>query len=57
MKQANQIPGYMAKLEKFYKLYRDEYEAWQNFVEDVNIEEFFNKEVLILKIENRPQTF
>ena len=54
MKQANQILGYMAKLEKFYELHRDEYETWQNFIEDVNIEEFCNKEVLILEIEKRP---
>ena len=54
MKQANQFLGYMAKLEKFYELHRDEYETWQSFIEYVNLEEFFNKEVLILEIENRP---
>ena len=45
----------MAKIEKLQKLHRNEYETWENFVEDVNIEEFLDKEVHILEVDNRPE--
>ena len=47
-------PWFHDNVGEIFKLHRYEYETWQNFIEDVNIEEFVNKEVLILEIENRP---